>query len=575
MKRKHKAAVCAVCALICAGIMTSGCSGNVPATPSEEPSQASSTAQNSQTVQENTSIEELKAAEVGSKVTTGVDLGSVPDDWYKFYEDDENYYLIYGDYYKNEWLNTTVLRELKLGTEGTYNVYSNSEDNLLKYLTEENYWLVIKRAFEKVYPYREITATGAPTKEQVEKVDKEYGGLAYSLSPDERPSMLRPHPGAKDYDGCNGFWLATIDKRGSSNLFGVRCNWGGLDSNLVTNREYCVRPLVTVPKAKREKTSAEKAVLDAQSTQGVLKVGEHTIKYGDYTGSDNSTLTVNEDGTVALVLPDNDLMSFPGTWKLTSEGDTVFIELDLNISGVVNNSRYVVLKDDEFQTAWRNPTVFKYAGEQQKQTEDTGYQPYVKIVNDRIESYGKGAKTSTVGTANYLCGVPVVRLADFDGNGKKELLIAYGKDSFANTQEVFTIIDGKAVQIYKGNTNSEGGVGPYVEYVETDEGGFLLINALTASFDRGTWITFDGKDTKTVLTYESKDEGSGRKTVYKIDGINTTKTVYKSNLERFLNIGVAHKLAIYPFGSREVEYPYEVGDDVLNETEKVIAELQQ
>lgn len=189
---------------------------------------------------------ELENAEIGEKVLTGVNA-FFPDNWYKFYEDDDNIYLLYGDYYEARWLRN--LDKSKLIIMGTYDVGTRGNSNsdskrLVEYILNENNWTSISNSFSFVYPQRIITTTGAPTKEQLELVAENNSVT----------TMLRPHTEHTDdggYGGCMGYWLGTINPKGSGTLYGVRglTYVDLLDSNRVSNG-YAFRPLVTISKYK-------------------------------------------------------------------------------------------------------------------------------------------------------------------------------------------------------------------------------------------------------------------------------------------------------------------------------------
>lgn len=325
-------------------------------------------------------FEVLAEAKTGTVVTTGIDgmtmsHDKIPDNWYKFDEDDENIYLIYGDYYENAWLRTDDLSRNKLIREGIYGIgtdYSHANaERLLAFLTEEENWNNLKNAFEKVYPYRDIHVAGSPTKEQVEKASRHSDGFGYTGNPNAVANMFRPHLEVKGYAGCNGYWLATMEGRDIANLYGVRCNWNGINLNRVTNADYAVRPLITVPKAERAKNENEikndKAKEDAAKAQEhseLLQLGDFTLSYGKYTGegSDASTLYLNADGTIKKQY-DNDDTVYEGQWRVTAENGQVFLEITTTTFDSSEAQRFIAEKDNVFRTAWRYPTVYTYAEE--------------------------------------------------------------------------------------------------------------------------------------------------------------------------------------------------------------------
>ena len=223
----------------------------------------------------------LLQAKVGDRVQTGVRT-NVPDDWYKFYEDDEAIYLLYGDYYEAAWLDAVALGEAGLVVKDAYTVATpndrhNHVDELLGFMTDEHNWSRLQGAFSERYPFHNVSVTGGPTKEMMEEVGQNF-------SPNS--PMLRPHTEVDGYGGCMGYWLATEDTRGSTTMYGVRCMvyLALIDSNRTENG-YCFRPLVRVAKQERPMTAEEleeQAMRTAAEESGLSAGKLMSLHYADY-----------------------------------------------------------------------------------------------------------------------------------------------------------------------------------------------------------------------------------------------------------------------------------------------------
>lgn len=206
--------------------------------------------------------------------------------------------------------------------------------------------------------------------------------------------------------------------------------------------------------------------------------------------------------------------------------------------------------------------------------EDGMYKAYCEIVRGLVKKYGEGRYSTQM--SKYLTGLAVVRLVDFDGDGREELFCAYNGGeyaSFANTQEVYRYDNGKAVSIYKGQTDSEGGVGPYVEYMITEDKAYLLTDAHSEDWELGSWILFNKNDNSVQFSYNYNYnyENNKRNYVYMIDGKTTTESDYNSRKKAFTDSGTIHKILIYPPYNKK---PYEQGgDEVLKETKEVMEKI--
>lgn len=336
--------------------------------------------------EENDPFSLLLNANIGDKVITGVTFDTVgskvPDNWYKLDEDDENIYLLYGDYYKTEFISDALLSsyskswdngkswETAITKMGAYSLTASSGSLLVDFMLDTNNWALISVSFEEAFPYRTISAVGSPTKEQIEAASEKVGGLGYDFNPNTVPSMIRPHPGAQPFDGCYGYWLATYTK--TSSLYEVRCNQGGIRDTFVSNGD-ALRPVVCISKTQRERTSEEESrdrAVEAASEQaeevnkelskGTFQLGEFTLHYGKYISDDKkSSYTLNEDGS--LVYESENGIRYTGKWEAKEseyDGWALFLTDETG-----EEKMYWSGGDDWFDTAFMATMTYRYSSE--------------------------------------------------------------------------------------------------------------------------------------------------------------------------------------------------------------------
>ncbi len=207
--------------------------------------------------------------------------------WQYYYEDDNKVYLIYSDY-----LETDAIPAGANITKSGINVYaSTNRTDLINYLTNTNNWTSIangvKEALKKKGIEVEVTATGGPTVEQLQKAyeirypgdnfkvkhfnsgDGNTGGTSvyaegwyYSLG-DQEKYQNNVSVSSKDVytnqnkvffpykastNGCYGYWLASPSAVGSRYVCYVYYN-GAFYYNDFSDAGVGVRPVVSIPKS--------------------------------------------------------------------------------------------------------------------------------------------------------------------------------------------------------------------------------------------------------------------------------------------------------------------------------------
>lgn len=167
------------------------------------------------------------------------------------------------------------------------------------------------------------------------------------------------------------------------------------------------------------------------------------------------------------------------------------------------------------------------------------YSAYLEVVENLIQQHGN-IKVSKQG---YYTGLAIVKLIDFDNDGKTELYCVYSEnnDVYANKQEVYALTDNKNLSsVYKGDVNNLGtSVEPYVHYA-----GCNLLTNSTQSLDSTsnlessfTWSKFNGKDFQKYISYSLNNKLQVQPPfTYSIDGREVTESDYLNAIS-FLRTG--------------------------------------
>lgn len=199
------------------------------------------------------------------------------------------------------------------------------------------------------------------------------------------------------------------------------------------------------------------------------------------------------------------------------------------------------------------------------------YKAYCEVVKNLIDKCGEGRYSNSTYT-NYLTGLSVVRLIDFDGDGQEELLCAYssGNTTYSNIQEIFCYKNGKAVSIYKGQVSSNrGGVAaPCIEYMICDDHVYFLTESQCGPVYEGKWRDIDGIHNNVVYSFFQN-----YKEVYNINGQKTTQSGFEAAEKQFYQSGQTYTIQLYTTSTDISTQYYEVGDRVLEETQKTLEKI--
>ena len=141
------------------------------------------------------------------------------------------------------------------------------------------------------------------------------------------------------------------------------------------------------------------------------------------------------------------------------------------------------------------------------------YEAYGIIIRDIISEHGSPEIINDRSfLRGYIKGVSVVRLFDMNKDGIDEMLCAYdskGKD-VADTQEIYSFIDGQAVSVYSGNVNYEDEDNPFIEYCTTSDGTYVMSGGKDMMY-------FDGKNIVVVSDVRSGGDNSQHLSLYNSD----------------------------------------------------------
>ena len=169
---------------------------------------------------------------------------------------------------------------------------------------------------------------------------------------------------------------------------------------------------------------------------------------------------------------------------------------------------------------------------------------YTSVIRDLTDRYGVGVIAPTmIDDGNWMTGLAVVRLVDFDGDGTPELLVAYQNTAgqYANRQAVYGYDNGYLVTLMADRPVNNFGtdVSPSItlleknnviylmdahelagDYLTLENGAFVskihfdyqrsLLNGAYVSADtlRAAVDTFEAGGTKTVLSIYAPEAGT-------------------------------------------------------------------
>lgn len=323
---------------------------------------------------------------------------------------------------------------------------------------------------------------------------------------------------------------------------------------------------------KGDKDSAVETLENGYKTTGSEEIKKkldelkNEIEYEKYISNGNNELSNKKyDKAIENFEKANKLMPTK-TEAYIGAGNSYIAKDDIENAKIILNKGYEKTKDEKIK---------KMLDELNNNYDrNIQYKAYLKIVKELINKYGEGKyleKTSECGgVQRYLSGLSVIRLLDFDGDGKEELLCGYyDKEDLGNGQQQIYSFDGeKANLVYYNSIPYSGQIfQSHIELIKNNEKIYILTKENPQTFIREIWSELiDGKITQKVdFNGASEIDGTGR-AKYKIDGQYVDETTFFERLDSFHKSGESIKI---PFN----EDSRENLQMVLSETDKVLEML--
>ena len=195
------------------------------------------------------------------------------------------------------------------------------------------------------------------------------------------------------------------------------------------------------------------------------------------------------------------------------------------------------------------------------------YEAYLKVVEELTEKCGEASKSSY----NFFNGLAIVRLIDFDGDGKEELYCVYSDNGFeyyANQQEIYGFVDGKTVSLFKNNVCNQGtSLEPFVEYMSCKDETYLLGDTYSGRKKYGgKWIKIKYNEALTQFSYRSENIGDETNPtyLYSINNESVSKAEFNSRVKAFNKSGKDNRLFLHAYNNT----------GIITETKKTIEFLK-
>lgn len=191
------------------------------------------------------------------------------------------------------------------------------------------------------------------------------------------------------------------------------------------------------------------------------------------------------------------------------------------------------------------------------------YNAYLKIVKELINKYGEGKYLEYGDAQNYLSGLSVVRLLDFDGDGKNELLCGYYDNVNKRYQQQIYSFDGEKANLVCDVRSTGLNLQSHIELIKNSEKIYILTKENPQTFIREIWSELVNDKIIQKVDFDGCDEPYGK---WKIDGEYVDKTTFFERLDNFHKSGELIKI---PFNQDSKENL----QTVLSETDKVLEML--
>ena len=185
---------------------------------------------------------------------------------------------------------------------------------------------------------------------------------------------------------------------------------------------------------------------------------------------------------------------------------------------------------------------------------------YLTVVDNLIAKYGEGRVDTAFG-CEYLTGVAIVRLIDFDGDGTKELYCAYANEGapWANKQVIYGYDNGLVTIMAERDVSNPGtDVSPSTTFLS--KGGKVYLIDVNEIVDGRYLEIRDGKVVTVLYYYFDFWEEADNK----LNGVVVSEDEIWAACDEMEAGGVVER----------IDYPFDGDTDALSKTQQAIAELR-
>ncbi|MCL1804327.1 MAG: hypothetical protein FWG30_11985 [Eubacteriaceae bacterium] len=200
---------------------------------------------------------------------------------------------------------------------------------------------------------------------------------------------------------------------------------------------------------------------------------------------------------------------------------------------------------------------------------------YCSAIDSLISEYGEGT-TEVKANEVTLNGLGYVRLIDFDGDGRDELICAYSKLGSIHLQKliVYGYDDGLVVLLSERNMPSEGtSVSPVVKLLEKGGKTYLVYGA-RMFLDVDYFGLVDGEMVSHLHFYNNSGY-IGDEMEYSLNGIPTTFEELRDGVKAFEAGGTVTETCFYGKVIDIDGTPYGLLPETLEETRTTVKKIQQ
>ncbi|MBQ8135286.1 MAG: hypothetical protein IJ192_12915 [Clostridia bacterium] len=268
------------------------------------------------------------------------------------------------------------------------------------------------------------------------------------------------------------------------------------------------------------------------------------------------------------------------------QGEVTANPFKFSATDTYSNNNQITLKFDSGKIHLSNK-LLKFGGGLWSATEQNDielnriggdlYAAYLKVVNELISEYGEGnvINDKSNGSDNNWClnGLGVVRLIDFDGDGKKELLCVCGKydsNTFYNYTakiKLYSFIDNQVVLVYDSGALFYGADPKYhLEYLQKDGKVLLHTKSAYQTVTDDEWSELKNNKMNVVKKFRGTIEIGTGNWKYEIDGKSVSDgNAFYNEIKNFESGKIDYML--------NDNYNYEELKAILSETNVTLQKL--